>query len=194
MHDASSRPRHTRPWVGADVVRRIVKARLRFRRGPHFLGPRARRDRRPFALGIRRSLRGRIRPDDRGLHTTGDRLLRRRGRRCAADPDRQRLGVSVWRLRRTTEQTRYLDARDATLWPPDQRQAEWSWVQGVAMGGGVGRPRRPLLTFGFRRGGGAALNSRHGDGVQVSRAAGPVAGAANPRGSRPTAPPPPASD
>ena len=38
LHDASSRPRHTRPRVDADVVRRIVKARLRFRRGPHFLG------------------------------------------------------------------------------------------------------------------------------------------------------------
>jgi transposase InsO family protein len=38
LRDASSRPRHTRPRVGADLVRRIVKARLRFRRGPHFLG------------------------------------------------------------------------------------------------------------------------------------------------------------
>jgi transposase InsO family protein len=38
LRDASSRPRHTRPRVGQDVVRRIVKARLRFRRGPHFLG------------------------------------------------------------------------------------------------------------------------------------------------------------
>lgn len=38
LHDASSRPRHTQPRVGRDVVRRIAKARLRFRRGPHFLG------------------------------------------------------------------------------------------------------------------------------------------------------------
>jgi transposase InsO family protein len=36
--DASSRPRHTRPRVGQAVVKRIIKARLRFRRGPHFLG------------------------------------------------------------------------------------------------------------------------------------------------------------
>ncbi|MHB1137299.1 MAG: IS481 family transposase [Coriobacteriia bacterium] len=38
LRDASSRPRNTRPRVGHDVVRRVVKARLRFRRGPHFLG------------------------------------------------------------------------------------------------------------------------------------------------------------
>lgn len=38
LRDASSRPRHTQPRVGKDVVRRIAKARLRFRRGPHFLG------------------------------------------------------------------------------------------------------------------------------------------------------------
>ena len=38
LRDASSRPRHTRPRVSRDVVRRIIKARLRFRRGPHFLG------------------------------------------------------------------------------------------------------------------------------------------------------------
>jgi transposase InsO family protein len=38
LRDASSRPRRTRPTVGRDVVRRIVKARLRFRRGPRFLG------------------------------------------------------------------------------------------------------------------------------------------------------------
>jgi transposase InsO family protein len=36
--DSNSRPRHTRPRVGREAVRRIVKARLRFRRGPHFLG------------------------------------------------------------------------------------------------------------------------------------------------------------
>jgi transposase InsO family protein len=36
--DASSRPRHTRPRVSQTVVKRIIKARLRFRRGPHFLG------------------------------------------------------------------------------------------------------------------------------------------------------------
>lgn len=38
LHDASSRPRHTQPRVGRDVVKRIAKARLRFRRGAHFLG------------------------------------------------------------------------------------------------------------------------------------------------------------
>jgi transposase InsO family protein len=38
LRDADSRPRHTRPRVGRDVVKRIIKARLRFRRGPHFLG------------------------------------------------------------------------------------------------------------------------------------------------------------
>ena len=38
LRDANSRPRHTRPRVGREAVRRIVKARLRFRRGPHFLG------------------------------------------------------------------------------------------------------------------------------------------------------------
>jgi transposase InsO family protein len=38
LRDASSRPRHTQPRVGRDVVKRIAKARLRFRRGPHFLG------------------------------------------------------------------------------------------------------------------------------------------------------------
>ena len=38
LRDASSRPLHTRPRVGTDVVRRIAKARLRFKRGPHFLG------------------------------------------------------------------------------------------------------------------------------------------------------------
>lgn len=36
--DASSRPRHTRPRIGRDVIKRVVKARLRFRRGPHWLG------------------------------------------------------------------------------------------------------------------------------------------------------------
>lgn len=38
LRDASSRPLNTRPRVGHDAVKRIVKARLRFRRGPHFLG------------------------------------------------------------------------------------------------------------------------------------------------------------
>jgi transposase len=38
LRDASSRPRNTRPRVGQPVVRRIVKARLRFRRGPHSPG------------------------------------------------------------------------------------------------------------------------------------------------------------
>lgn len=38
LGDASSRPRRTRPRVGPGAVKRIVKARLRFRRGPHFLG------------------------------------------------------------------------------------------------------------------------------------------------------------
>lgn len=38
LRDASSRPRHTRPRVDVGVVRRIIKARLRFKRGPHFLG------------------------------------------------------------------------------------------------------------------------------------------------------------
>lgn len=38
LHDASSRPRHTRPRVGRAITKRIIKARLRFRRGPHFLG------------------------------------------------------------------------------------------------------------------------------------------------------------
>jgi len=38
LGDASSRPRHPRPRVGREVVKRIIKARLRFRRGPHFLG------------------------------------------------------------------------------------------------------------------------------------------------------------
>lgn len=38
LGDASSRPKRIRPTVPHDVVRRIVKARLRFRRGPHFLG------------------------------------------------------------------------------------------------------------------------------------------------------------
>lgn len=38
LHDASSRPRRTKPRVAEEVVRRIIRARLRFRRGPHFLG------------------------------------------------------------------------------------------------------------------------------------------------------------
>lgn len=38
LRDGSSRPLRTRPRVGRDIVKRIVKARLRFRRGPHFLG------------------------------------------------------------------------------------------------------------------------------------------------------------
>jgi transposase InsO family protein len=38
LRDASSRPRNARPRVGQTVVKRIIKARLRFRRGPHFLG------------------------------------------------------------------------------------------------------------------------------------------------------------
>jgi transposase InsO family protein len=38
LQDASSRPRRTCPRVGQSTVRRIVKARIRFRRGPHYLG------------------------------------------------------------------------------------------------------------------------------------------------------------
>jgi transposase InsO family protein len=38
LRDASSRPRRTRPRVSQTIVKRIIKARLRFRRGPHFLG------------------------------------------------------------------------------------------------------------------------------------------------------------
>ncbi|MBU4555705.1 MAG: IS481 family transposase [Actinobacteria bacterium] len=38
MCDASSRPHHTRPRVSQAIIKRIIKARLRFRRGPHFLG------------------------------------------------------------------------------------------------------------------------------------------------------------
>ncbi len=38
LRDASSRPVRTRPRVAHEVVKRIVKARLRFRRGAHFTG------------------------------------------------------------------------------------------------------------------------------------------------------------
>ena len=38
LRDASSRPCHMRPRVGREAIKRIVRARLRFRRGPHFLG------------------------------------------------------------------------------------------------------------------------------------------------------------
>lgn len=38
LRDAGSRPLHTRPRVGRDVVKRIAKARLRFRRGPRCPG------------------------------------------------------------------------------------------------------------------------------------------------------------
>jgi transposase InsO family protein len=66
LHDASSRPRHTRPRVGSDVVKRIIKARLRFRRGPHFLG---------WRLGIPGST----------VHTVLRRLGLNRLRRCPRD-------------------------------------------------------------------------------------------------------------
>lgn len=38
LRDASSRPRRIRPRVDRATVKRIIKARLRFRRGPHYLG------------------------------------------------------------------------------------------------------------------------------------------------------------
>ncbi len=38
LRDASSRPHRTRPQVGRETMKRIARARLRFRRGPHFLG------------------------------------------------------------------------------------------------------------------------------------------------------------
>ncbi|WP_424227999.1 helix-turn-helix domain-containing protein [Azovibrio sp.] len=157
LRDASSRPLHTRPRVGRDVVKRVVKARLRFRCGPHYLGWQLALPGSTVHVVLRRLGLNRLQrperekvvryewPEPEDLVHRDIKRLRRIGEGGGhrvpgwaakhrhpgpMNPHRQRIGLLLLRLPGSAGRARHLDTEDPPVPSSDQRH-----------GGGVRRDR-----------------------------------------------------